>query len=486
MLYVDQPNNVGFSYDALVNSTQDLLYLGDDSTSTGITPFEAYNVSVPAENTTFLYGTFPSQDPAKTANNSANAAKALWDFAQVFFSEFPEYHTLDKRVSFWGNSYGGFWVPASASHFVRQNEEIKAGKLNGTILDIDTAGWTNGCTDLLYQMEWYPDMAYNNTYGLQVIPEEVYHEAKNNFTKPGGCREQIIACRESGQAKDPNHLGLDDGTNQLCATATIWCAGYVAGAYDALSNRSDFDMAHLKPDAFPLAYNYLAGYFQREWVQQALGVPVNFTGDSYLQVYNMFYDTGDASRYAGAGDIQFLLDSGVKVAMVYGDRDYRCPWNGAEDLSLKTNWTGAEKFRNAGYQAIRSDSRGKEPSGVVRQHGNFSFSRVFEAGHDAQAYQPQAAFEIFNRATFGKDVATGRIPTACPGCDYTTNGPLSSFHIKNELPSSQPFDCNIYAVSSSCTIEQYEALMNGIAKVKDFEVVWPRGVTPGAVGGVGI
>lgn len=59
MLYVDQPVTAGFSYTEAINSTWNLLWDGSDGTYTPVTTFEAYNDFVPAENTTFLYGTFP-------------------------------------------------------------------------------------------------------------------------------------------------------------------------------------------------------------------------------------------------------------------------------------------------------------------------------------------------------------------------------------------------------------------------------------------
>ena len=103
MLYVDQPVGVGYSYDTLVKSTQDLLFLGKPKESTGITPFEAYEGHVPPENTTFKYGMFPTQDYNRTANTTGIAAVTLWHFAQVWFSDFPQWTTTNKQVGVWGN-----------------------------------------------------------------------------------------------------------------------------------------------------------------------------------------------------------------------------------------------------------------------------------------------------------------------------------------------------------------------------------------------
>ncbi len=74
-------------------------------------------------------------------------------------------------------------------------------------------------------------------------------------------------------------------------------------------------------------------------------------------------------------DIAYILDSGIKVALAYGDRDYACNWIGGEEVSLAINYTDSEKFRSAGYTPIQTNS--SYVGGQVRQYGNFSFSRVY-------------------------------------------------------------------------------------------------------------
>jgi hypothetical protein len=96
MLYIDQPVQVGFSYDELVASTLDTL------TGT-ITPVNG-SMDAIQTNATFLKGILPSQNIGAAANTTANAAKIMWTFAQVWLQEFPEHDTSDDRVSMWSNS----------------------------------------------------------------------------------------------------------------------------------------------------------------------------------------------------------------------------------------------------------------------------------------------------------------------------------------------------------------------------------------------
>lgn len=91
MLYLEQPVQAGFSYDSLANFTLDLI-------SEDLKPIEDGDL-VPEQNSTFLVGTFPTNNVNNTLHGSQNAAIAMWHFAQVWFQEFPGYHPSDSRIS---------------------------------------------------------------------------------------------------------------------------------------------------------------------------------------------------------------------------------------------------------------------------------------------------------------------------------------------------------------------------------------------------
>jgi hypothetical protein len=95
MLYIDQPVQVGFSYDKLVPSILDLL-------TGAIAPDNGLETS----NSTTVTGILPSQDPGSAANTTGNAAKILWQFTQIWLQDFPEHESSDNRISLWANSVG--------------------------------------------------------------------------------------------------------------------------------------------------------------------------------------------------------------------------------------------------------------------------------------------------------------------------------------------------------------------------------------------
>lgn len=470
MLYIDQPIGTGFSYSVVANGVKDLVALNPDRE---FSPEAADSFT--QTNVTITPATISAPSPELVVNTTASAARTLWHFAQVWFQEFPEYvsKTSNSEISIWTNSYGGFYAPATFAHFERQNELISSGTLSSStykVLNLNTIGLTNACMDIKIQMPFYPSYAFNNTYGIKAIPEEAYQSAMNNFTSPGGCRDLIDACRSAGIQGDPDQTGTNSTVNQLCGLATLSCFTNVQGVLGTHSDLNPFDIGLTMPAQFPIMYGF--AFYNQPWVQEALGVPVNHTMSATF-VQNMFFATGDATLRT-YGDLEFLLKKGRNVVMVYGDRDYRCAWTGAEAVSLALEHDkkeDTERFRQAGYAdiSVGGASKGK---GVVRQAGRLSFSRVFDAGHNVAAYQPEVVFNIFERAMSGKDIATGKEEE---DEDYETEGPVDSFVIKNQVPEKPLVEpaCLVYAPASTCTEEQVLALMNGTAKVDDFVVTEP-------------
>ena len=162
MLYIDEPNQVGFSYDVLTNCTVEALQ--EPAMVQNVTPADLME-PLPSTNLTFRYGTFASQNISQTTNSTAQAAHALWHFALTWFFEFPHYKPDDDRISLWAESYGGHYGPGFMQFFQQQNEKIANGSIevdHAHYLHLDTLGIVNGYLDAVIQAEAYIDFPYNN------------------------------------------------------------------------------------------------------------------------------------------------------------------------------------------------------------------------------------------------------------------------------------------------------------------------------------
>ncbi|KAF2012646.1 alpha/beta-hydrolase [Aaosphaeria arxii CBS 175.79] len=461
MLFLDQPVQVGLSYDTLTNVTVS-SYTGSEGVEVA-----DFSDGVPEQNNTFYVGTYGSQNRNSTTQGTENSARALWHFAQVWFQEFPGYKPNDNRISISTESYGGRYGPAFAAYFQEQNERI----LNGTwdeegqthILHLDTLLIINGCIDRLVQWPGYPQMAYNNSYGIKAINESRYNEVLESLNGENGCLAQIEECRNLSLVYDPTNQGFNTSVNKVCQAAETFCTENIRDPYfDADLNYYDVSA----PSAASYPPPWYAGWLNQPHVQQGLGVPLNWT-QSNSAVSQAFRGIGDYPRPGWKEDLAYLLDSGIKVALVYGDRDYACNWYGGELLSLAIEHEFSEEFRASGYTDVVVN--GTYVGGQVRQYGNLSFTRVYQAGHEVPAYQPETAFKIFQRALFNFDIATGNVSTT-ENPDYSTEGPENVFNITNEAIPMPGAQCYVLD-KDQCTPEQWESVETGSALVRNWIVV---------------
>lgn len=206
------------------------------------------------------------------------------------------------------------------------------------------------------------------------------------------------------------------------------------------------------------------GYLTEADVLQAIGSPVNFTFASPA-VGLAFSSTRDMVHGGFVEAVGYLLDHGVKVHMMYGDRDYACNWFGGVEASLAVPYSRSKDFAEAGYAFLWTPEGSM--SGLTRQHGNYSFSRVFQAGHEVPSYQPAAAYSIFMRATFNTDIATGLLPVTDEYATIGLKDPKGLLNVREERPEPR---CYV-KTPESCVKEVWEKVVAGKAIVKDWFVV---------------
>jgi carboxypeptidase C (cathepsin A) len=450
---------VGFSYDRPTNASIDLL----DSTS----PFHPLGSTPPNQPSyTFLNGTFSSNDPLATTNTTEISAHAIWHMLQGFMAAFPQYNpgtrpssnqTGAVGVNLFTESYGGKYGPAFAAFWEEQNNRRANGSLprNSTLdIKLQSLGIVNGCIDDLIQGPSYPTFASNNSYGIKAISNADAAAAISSFLDVGGCKDMILKCRDVESSMDPGNEGNVSTVNRVCGEAQAVCNYDLMDAYQN-SDRSVYDIAHINPDPFPPS-TYLE-YLNTGDLLQAIGARINFT-QLDLPVLEAFLATGDSERGTQISDLTTLLIHGVRVALIYGDRDFICNWIGGEAISFSIAANAGSNyapFYRAGYADIRVNS--SYIGGQVRQYGNLSFSRIYQAGHLVPAYQPETAFTLMTRIIRGTNLATGENVDLS---SFGTSGPANSTNTQKAPNSPQP-TCYIRDISSTCTQEQIEMIKAG-------------------------
>lgn len=201
---------------------------------------------------------------------------------------------------------------------------------------------------------------------------------------------------------------------------------------------------------------WAAGYLNDAAIQQELGVPLNFTQTSEA-VYSSSAASGDLAK-GDTNDIAPILAAGVKVALVYGDRDFLCNWLGGEDIANNIPWPSQHEFNVAGYEDFYTHE--SYIGGKTKQYGNLSFTRIFDAGHEVPYDQPEAALSVFSRTIQGFNVADGksRITNG-----YSSIGMNSSEvrGIMRAAPDMTASSCYLWSVPETCDEQDYDLLMNG-------------------------
>ncbi|PGG96551.1 carboxypeptidase D [Blastomyces parvus] len=415
MLFLSQPLGVGFSY----ATTQ----AGSMNNITGVIEPEAV---------AGVQGRFASCSHW-AVDTTDGAAVMVWNVLQGFYSALPQLDSKIKSRSFnlWTESYGGHYGPSFLKYFREQNQLIANGTTDGIQLEFNTLGIINGLVDAEIQFPYYPEFAVNNTYGIKPLNQSTVDYMKFSQTRKGGCADSISACKEM------NRTGIV--AYATCADALSICRSTVEGPWYT-SDRGVYDIRHPHDD--PTPPTHFINYLNQPHIQNALGVNLNYTSLESMHIFAAFMRTGDLVWPDFLNYLSELLDSHVRVALIYGDADYITNWMGGEAVSLQVEYSRAEQFRGAGYAPFVVGGR---EYGATREYGNFSFTRVYDAGHKVPYYQPLASLHLFNRSITGMDLSTGQVRI---NDTYGTSGSEKSTHMQY-TPSTDEHG-KVSAATSRC------------------------------------
>ncbi|KAF8184809.1 alpha/beta-hydrolase [Pholiota molesta] len=84
-----------------------------------------------------------------------------------------------------------------------------------------------------------------------------------------------------------------------------------------------------------------------------------------------------------------------------GDADINCNWLGGHASVLAMDWFGKERLAKTPFKNMTING---EAVAAIQNVDNFSFARVYQAGHEVPAFRPQAAFEIFQQVVLGEQL----------------------------------------------------------------------------------
>ena len=94
-----------------------------------------------------------------------------------------------------------------------------------------------------------------------------------------------------------------------------------------------------------------------------------------------------------------LLDANVPVLIYNGDKDYICNWLGNQAWTRAMEWPGQADFANATMQPW---TIGGQPAGERWAARNFTFLRVYRAGHMVPLDQPAASLQMLQTFLEGR------------------------------------------------------------------------------------
>ncbi|CAG8793175.1 28634_t:CDS:2 [Gigaspora margarita] len=273
-------------------------------------------------------------------SNTLTAAENVYAFLQIFLV-FPKYANLVFHIA--GESYAGHYIPAIASDITEYN--------NSNV-----------------QFQYYPDMAYNSSYGR--LLDETCSQMRQDYTQ---CAKLINEFYNSNDTQDSGD-------------AIDFCSERLIYIYQKQTGRDLYNIREqCGGDCYP-GVDDIEIYSNREDVKTQLGVNslLTFIGFN-TKIFGNFMTSGDYLRPSDIG-IPLFLGSNIRVLIYAGN----------EAWTKELKWNGSEGFKNANITPWITNSTG-EHAGDGTTFEGLTLLKVFKAGHFVPHDQPVASLDFFNR-----------------------------------------------------------------------------------------
>ncbi|KAK4123325.1 hypothetical protein N657DRAFT_646086 [Parathielavia appendiculata] len=309
-----------------------------------------------------------------SVSNTIAAGKDVYALLTLFFHQFPEYAKQDFHIA--GESYAGHYIPVFAS-------EILAHKNRNINLKSVLIG--NGLTDGLTQYEYYRPMACGEGGYPAVLSESECRSMDNALPR---CQSLIKNCYDSGSVWS-------------CVPASIYCNNAMIGPYQR-TGQNVYDIRGKCEDSSNLCYSglgWISDYLNQQSVMDALGVEVSSYESCNFDINRNFLFQGDWMQPFHRLVPNILKE--IPVLIYAGDADYICNWLGNQAWTNALEWPGKKGFNDAKIKDLKLPGADKE-YGKVKASGNFTFMRVYQAGHMVPMDQPENSLDFLNRWLSGE------------------------------------------------------------------------------------
>jgi len=199
------------------------------------------------------------------------------------------------------------------------------------------------------------------------------------YFAPNGCLAQEQACYAAGNSS---------ASNRICRTADDFCVEKVF--IPAVGDRDSDDLRQNSSALFPPSF--YVDFLSLPSIKKKIGA-VSTYSECADPPFELFVRTGDDARTL-LPQLGALADSGLPMLIWAGDADINCNWLGGHASVLAMDWFGKEQLANTPFTNMTVNGK---VVAAIQNVGNFSFARVYEAGHEVPAFQPEASLEIFRQ-----------------------------------------------------------------------------------------